>query len=107
MANCYHCGPDGNASMHVCNSCREKFRNNVMRAYHEDYTGLRFRYGYINRPFAIVHQPKGFDLCSYLPDNKVEIKNQRARHGTIDYPFPLTDDEMYSFELFFVEVSRG
>lgn len=63
----------------------------------EEYTGPVFSYGYRNRPFAMAHQPKGFIIGSVKSD--VRISEKGVRHGTIDYPFRLTEDEIYSFEL--------
>lgn len=105
--NCYHCSPDdGKETLHVCDSCREKFQSGELRAYTDEYTGPKWQYGYINRPFGLSCQPKGFVLISYEPGIRVEIGGNRSRHGVIDYPFPLTDDEMYSFELFLTGVYR-
>lgn len=66
----------------------------------EGWEGPRYHYGYINRPFALAHQPKGFIIGSYDPDERVERDGKQSRHGVIQYPFALTDDELYSFELF-------
>lgn len=103
MANCVHCTP-GASGFHVCISCIEKFRSGESRAYSDEYSGPRWRYGYINRPFAIAHQPKGFLIGSYQSDVRAEVGGKCSRHGVLDYPFPLTDDEVYSFEMFLVEV---
>lgn len=63
----------------------------------EDYTGPRFRYGYKNRPYAMAHQPKGFIIGSV--DEAARIPERGVRWGTIEYPFLLTEGEVYSFEL--------
>lgn len=89
-----------------CIMLKDDYHSGKVRAYDDEYTGLRWTYGYINRPFAIAHQPKGFVLMSYRADVRVEIDGKRSRHGTIDYPFPLSDDEVYSYELFLVGISN-
>lgn len=58
-----------------------------------DYTGPRFTYGLRNRPMGIGAAPKGFIIGSDGP------AIGRARHGTIQYPRQLTEDEIYDFEL--------
>ena len=84
---------------------REEFDATVGKTvFTEDWTGSRFRYGYRNRPFAMAHQPKGFIIGTVDHDLRDPVAG--VRHGTIDYPFRLTDDEVYSFELVFMgEVS--
>jgi hypothetical protein len=69
----------------------------VQFVFSEDYTGPRYRYGYRNRPFAMAHQPKGFLIGGV--DNDFRDRELGVRHGTVDYPFELTADEVYSFEL--------
>lgn len=61
--------------------------------YDEDYKGPRYRYGMRNRPLQIGAQPKGWIIGSDKPHP--DFKN----FGTIDYPFPLTKEELYSYEL--------
>jgi len=70
----------------------------------EDWTGPRFRYGYRNRPFALCHQPRGWIIGGIDSDFRDPVAG--VRHGCVDYPFELTADEVYSFELVFLgEVS--
>ncbi len=64
--------------------------------YDDTYTGRRFRYGYIFRPCGIGCQPKGFIVGSYVPALRIE---DLVRHGSIEYPRQLTEDEVRSFEL--------
>lgn len=104
MSICHACGPAGN-SLYTCDACREAFISRP--PFSDQYTGPRWKYGYINRPFAMAHQPRGFILMTYNPDERVEIGGKRSRHGTIEYPFQLTDDEVYGFELFLVEVKNA
>lgn len=61
----------------------------------DEYSGPRFKYGMKNRPFGIATAPKGAILMSY----KENDKEAGSRHGTIEYPFQLTKDEVYNFEL--------
>jgi hypothetical protein len=63
------------------------------------WVGPRFKYGFTNRPFGIGCQPKGFLIDSYDGSERIEIDGKRSRYGTIEYPFRLTTDELYSFEL--------
>ena len=63
----------------------------------DEWTGPRYRYGYRNRPFAMAHQPKGFIIGSL--DGNFRDQERGVRHGTVEYPFQLTADEIYSFEL--------
>lgn len=58
----------------------------------EDYTGPRHTYGMRYRPLQIGAQPKDWIVGSLRdhPD---------YRHGTIQYPRPLTPDEIKSYEL--------
>ena len=65
--------------------------------YTEDWTGPRYKYGYTNRPFAMSHQPKGYIIGSV--DELAIIPEKRVRWGTIEYPFQLSEHEVYSFEL--------
>jgi hypothetical protein len=65
-----------------------------------DWTGPRFRYGYCNRPFAMAHQPPGFIIGSL--EGAVRIPEARVRWGTIEYPFQLSGEEVYRFELSFL-----
>jgi hypothetical protein len=65
----------------------------------EDYAGPRFKYGFINRPLMIGTAPKGFIIGSYKENDKPETAKGRARWGTVEYPFPLSDDDVYAYEL--------
>ena len=67
--------------------------------YDDEYNGPRFKYGLMNRPFSIGTQPKGSILQSYKPDDHPENSLGKARYGTLEYPFRLTDKEVYDFEL--------
>lgn len=60
--------------------------------FHDEYTGPRWTYGMKFRPLQIGAQPKGWIVGSYSLDS-------RYRHGTIDYPFRLTEKECGSYEL--------
>ena len=57
-----------------------------------EYTGPRFRYGCINRPPMFATVPKGAIVQSLRC-------HRDFRHGTIDYPFQLSDDDTYRYEL--------
>lgn len=61
----------------------------------DEYTGPRYKYGLRNRPFGIATAPKGAILMTYKPEDK----EAGSRHGTVEYPFQLTKDEVASFEL--------
>lgn len=77
---------------------REEFDAAVGKTvFSDEWTGKRFRYGYRNRPFALAHQPKGFIIGAL--DQDYRDLERGIRHGWIEYPFQLTDDEVYSFEL--------
>jgi hypothetical protein len=60
--------------------------------YDDTYTGPRFTYALINRPLAYGAQPKDFIVFS-LRDHP------KYRHGTIQYPRELTDEECRAYEL--------
>lgn len=62
----------------------------------EDYKGPRYTYGLVYRPLQIGAQPKGYIIGSLRdhPD---------YRHGTIQYPSPLTEDAMESYELEYIK----
>ena len=60
--------------------------------YNEDYTGKRYTYGLVYRPLQIGAQPKGYIIGS-LKDSP------DYRFGTIQYPRPLTNDELKSYEM--------
>lgn len=74
-------------------STREEHENSP--PFSDEYTGPRFKYGFRNRPYGIATCPKGAILMTYKP----EEKDQGSRHGTIEYPFRLTKDEVYNYEL--------
>jgi len=63
----------------------------------EDWGGERHKYGYTNRPHGMCHQPKGYII--FTLDEGVRIPEKGVRHGTIEYPFALTDHEVNSYEL--------
>jgi hypothetical protein len=65
--------------------------------FHEDYHGPRWTYGLVHRPFGIAAQPKGHIVGS------LNEQHPDYRYGTIDYPFELSGEEIYSYELVFVE----
>ncbi len=71
--------------------------------YDDTYTGPRFVYGYINRPFAYAHQPAGFIVGSYKPENKL---TKRCRHGTVEYPHALSFEDIAAFELVDLQAKR-
>ena len=58
----------------------------------EDYTGPRYTYGMIYRPLQIGAQPKGYIIGSLR-------EHPDYRHGTIQYPRQLSEDEIKSYEL--------
>ena len=62
----------------------------------DDYTGPRFHYGMNNRPLSIGAQPKGFIVGSW---RKPQAEKAMFRWGVIAYPRPLTEKEIYDFEL--------
>jgi hypothetical protein len=77
---------------------REEFDATVGKTvFTEDWAGPRFRYGYRNRPFAMSHQPRGFIIQAL--DTEFRDFDAGIRHGWIEYPFRLSDDEVYAFEL--------
>lgn len=77
---------------------REEFDATVGKTvFTDEWTGPRFRYGYRNRPFAMSHQPRGFIIGAL--DQGFRDMDSGVRHGWIEYPFRLTDDEVYAFEL--------
>ncbi len=63
-----------------------------MIVYDDEYTGPRWRYGLTNRPITGAGVPKGFIVFS-------DRKDQRFRHGTVDYPFPLETNQIEQMEL--------
>lgn len=67
----------------------------VKPPFDDEYTGPRYKYGMINRPYGISTAPKGAILMSYKPEDK----ESGSRHGTIEYPFQLTKEDVYNFEL--------
>jgi len=84
---------------------REEFDATVGKTvFTEEWTGPRFRYGYRNRPFAMCHQPKGYIIGGL--DQDFRDRDNLIRHGWIEYPFRLTDDEVYCFELVPMEVAK-
>jgi hypothetical protein len=65
----------------------------MITLFHNDYTGARYTYGLRNRPLCMGTAPKG-----YIIGSDGEAKG-RARWGTIQYPRPLTPEEIYDYEL--------
>lgn len=61
----------------------------------DEYTGPRYKYGFRNRPYSFATCPKGAILQTYKPEDK----EHGSRHGTIEYPFPLTGREITGYEL--------
>lgn len=60
--------------------------------FHDSYTGPRHTYGLTNRPPGYSHIPEGWIVGSEKP-------HADYRHGTVDYPRELTQQEQRSFEL--------
>lgn len=58
----------------------------------EDYKGKRYTYGLQYRPLGISCQPDGFIIGS-------DRENKNFNFGTIDYPFELSEDQLYSYDL--------
>jgi hypothetical protein len=67
----------------------------------EDYTGPRWTYAMAHRPPGIGCQPDGRIIGADKP------KDERGFYGTIQYDRELTDQEVYRFELEFVEYDSG
>jgi hypothetical protein len=61
----------------------------------DTYSGPRYKYGMRNRPYGFATAPKGAILMTYKPEDK----EHGSRHGTIEYPFKLTKDDVRSYEL--------
>jgi hypothetical protein len=78
------------ADQRAATELREKALKGLI--YNDEYRGPRFRYGYRSRPFGIGHQPKGFIIGS-------QRRSDHFRYGTIDFPFKLTPEEIYQYEL--------
>ena len=66
--------------------------NRPVLIFDEDYTGKRYTYGLVYRPLQIGAQPKGYIIGSLR-------EHPDYRHGTIQYPQPLTSKELQSYEL--------
>ena len=64
--------------------------------WHDKYTGTRWQYGLTNRPPSGGAVPPGFIIGSYRPDSP------KFQHGTLDYPFALTEAEAEGYELTFI-----
>ena len=64
--------------------------------YDEDYTGTRWQYGLRNRPPGGGAVPRGFIIGSHRNENGW------FRHGTLDYPFALTEAQAEGYELTFI-----
>jgi len=65
----------------------------------DEYTGERFTYGLSYRPLAQYNVPDGWIIQS-------DRRNVRFAFGTVDYPRPLTDQELDRFDLTPVSPSR-
>jgi len=68
------------------------YSNQPERIYDDTYEGKRYTYGCRNRPPGYAAIPNNW-ICDSQRDNP------RFRHGTIQYAVPLTDWELYSYEL--------
>ena len=60
--------------------------------YDDDYTGPRFTYGLNYRPLGYAQVPEGYILFS-------DKENKDYKFGTVDYPKPLTDTQVNSYQL--------
>lgn len=63
-----------------------------------------YRYGLERRPAQLGAVPKGF-----IPDptSKPDPENHTVRHGWIDYPAPLSEEDVKSYELVIIgEIRR-
>lgn len=58
----------------------------------DEYKGKRYTYGLNNRPVGYAQVPAGWIIQS-------DRKDARFNFGTIDYPFELTEEQVYKFEL--------
>ena len=67
----------------------------------DEYTGPRWQYGLRNRPPGAGAVPRGFIIGSHRPDSLM------FWHGTLDYPFALTEEEAEGYELTFVADFAG
>lgn len=64
--------------------------------YDEDYKGPRWTYALLLRPPARFSIPdEGWIVGSNKPHSSY-------RHGTIDYNRPLTEDELYKYDMIFI-----
>ena len=74
--------------------------------YDDDYTGNRWQYGLTNRPPGGGAVPRGFIIGSHRNENTWSDSHRnestRFRHGTLEYPFALTEKEIEGYELTFV-----
>lgn len=61
-------------------------------AFHSSHSGPRWTYGLQNRPYDGHGAPRG-------PIHFSWDVNPSFRHGVISYPFPLTEQEIESYEL--------
>ncbi len=66
-----------------------------MNIYNDEYTGPRFSYGLRNRPLSLGAQPKGWIIDSLRPGDGT----RDTRHGIVDYPHELTENEVSAYEL--------
>jgi hypothetical protein len=58
----------------------------------DEYTGPRWTYGLRNRPPMLGAVPRGYIIDSHRP-------HPDWRHGTLQYPFPLSDRDVDAYEL--------
>lgn len=63
--------------------------------YNDEYTGPRYRYGLYYRPLSTGTVPRGFIINS-------DREHSVFRHGTIDYPKQLTEQQISDYELTYI-----
>lgn len=69
----------------------------------EDYTGPRWRYGLQYRPFGFGTVPDGYIIGTLDEDDNA----RPHRFGTMEYPFPLTEKQLYRYELVLIAGPKG
>lgn len=72
---------------------REEYE--IAPVFSDEYSGERFKYGFRNRPYDFSTCPKGSILLTW----NFNDKENGSRHGTIEYPFQLTKEEVSNYEL--------
>lgn len=66
-----------------------------------------YRYGLLRRPMQMGAQPKGFIVSPGAMRTVADYDRYPDRFGTIDYPAPLSQNDLYAYELVFMgEVGR-